>query len=609
MRIVKNLRKAFQIESNLNVNIQQLRGIAVISVVLFHLNLNYAKTGFLGVDTFFVISGFLMAMIYGRISDLKTASSFFYKRAARLLPAYWFTIILTTIITILICLPHEVATVNKHGIWAILFLPNVGFWADAEYWGGSQFRPFLHLWSLGVEFQFYIIYPVLSRYVNTNVKRILLLFISLLLYVGVDQISAKTAFYMMPTRLWQFMLGILAFELTKKINHKYSNKIFSILVLLLLLVLLLPITLRPSSVFLLTIPTTFLAASAMIFSTSRRTNISNNHIEGFLAWIGKYSFSIYLMHFPIILFLRYKPFGGTTTGLISVPQYIIFFISLIILTKVTFLVFEKHYIFKLSSRKLFSFGILTLLLVGTLGRLAAVVSENRFSEKSLQISNAWLDQSEYRCGKVFRFLHPIAKYCPIGDKNYKERYLLIGNSHADSIKNTLAEQLNSRGISLFLNVQNSAMSFDQVDNIVNAAKNMDFSKVIFHARSATTNLDSLERLLPKLNELSVKTYYLLPVPEYGFSVPEEMYRNASSGEKFSSISASDYLIMNNSEIKRVNELSKKFGIKILKTQNIFCTPVCKVSDSDGLFYFDGGHLTLHGSSRLTPLFAQLWSNQ
>jgi peptidoglycan/LPS O-acetylase OafA/YrhL len=158
---VKNLRKSFQLESNLNVNIQQLRGIAVISVILFHLNLNYAKTGFLGVDTFFVISGFLMAMIY--------------KRAVRLLPAYWFTIISTTIITILICLPHEVATVNKHGIWAILFLPNVGFWADAEYWGGSQFRPFLHLWSLGVEFQFYLIYPVLSRYVDTNIKRILLI--------------------------------------------------------------------------------------------------------------------------------------------------------------------------------------------------------------------------------------------------------------------------------------------------------------------------------------------------------------------------------------------------------------------------------------------------
>jgi peptidoglycan/LPS O-acetylase OafA/YrhL len=605
---VKNLRKSFQLESNLNVNIQQLRGIAVISVILFHLNLNYAKTGFLGVDTFFVISGFLMAMIYGRISDLKTASTFFYKRAVRLLPAYWFTIISTTIITILICLPHEVATVNKHGIWAILFLPNVGFWADAEYWGGSQFRPFLHLWSLGVEFQFYLIYPVLSRYVDTNIKRILLLFVSLSLYIGVDHISAKTAFYMMPTRLWQFMLGILAFELTKKINFKYSNKIFSILLLILLLVLLLPITVSPNSVYLLTIPTTFLAASTMIFSTSQRINLSNKPIENFLAWIGKYSFSIYLMHFPIILFLRYKPFGGTTTGLTSIMQYVIFLLLLLILSKFTFSVFEKHKIFKLSCKKLLSFGILTLILVVALGRLAEVVSENQFSKKTLQISNAWLDQSEYRCGKLFRFLHPIAKYCPIGDKDHKERYLLIGNSHADSIKNTLGEQLNSRDISLFLNVQNSAMSSDQVDNILNAAKSMNFSKIIFHARSGTTNLDSLERILPKLNELSVKTYYLLPVPEYGFSIPEEMYRNISSGKELSSISVSDYLMMNNSEIKRVNELSKKFGIRILDTPSIFCTPVCKVSDSEGLYYFDGGHLTLHGSRQLTPVFAQLLEN-
>ena len=596
-------------EAKLNSNIQQLRGIAVISVVLFHLNFNYAKTGFLGVDTFFVISGFLMAMIYGRISDLKTALNFFYKRAVRLLPAYWFTIILTTIITLLICLPHEVATVNKHGFWALLFLPNVGFWADAEYWGGSQFRPFLHLWSLGVEFQFYLIYPVLSKYINTNVKRFSLLFLSLLFYIGVDQISAKTAFYMMPTRLWQFMLGIVAFELSKKINYKYSNKVFSILLISLTIVLLLPMYLPPRSVFLITIPTTFLAACAMLFSKSTQSNHSTRFVKNFLVWVGKYSFSIYLMHFPIILFLRYKPFSGTATGLISMFQYVLFLGLLIIFSKLTFIVFEKHKIFKFSSQRLLLFGVLSLLLIGTLDKTGKVILEDRFSEKTLQISNAWLDQSEYRCGKSFRFLHPLAKYCPIGNNNYQDRYLLVGNSHADSMKTTLAKELNSKGISLYLNVQNSAMSDNQVDNILNAAKEMNFSKVIFHARSGTTNIESLKRLLPKLNDLGVKTYYLLPVPEYSFSVPEEMYQNMATGKEFPFSSRSDYSSINNDEITEVNELSKRFGIIILQTPNIFCTPICKVSDSDGLFYFDGGHLTVHGSREMIPLFNQLFQNQ
>jgi len=315
------------------------------------------------------------------------------------------------------------------------------------------------------------------------------------------------------------------------------------------------------------------------------------------------------MHFPIILFLRYKPFGGTVTGLISVLQYELFLALLIIFSTLTFIVFEKHKIFKFSSQRLLLFGVLSLLLIGTLDKTGKVILEDRFSEKTLQISNAWLDQSEYRCGKAFRFLHPIAKYCPIGSNSYRERYLLVGNSHADSIKNTLARELNSRGISLYLNVQNSAMSDNQVDEIVNAAKEMNFSKVIFHARSGTTDLDSLKRMLPKLKELRVKTYYLLPVPEYSFSVPEEMYQNIATGKQFPFSSRSDYAFFNKDEITEVNELSKRFGIIILQTPNIFCTPICKVSDSDGLYYFDGGHLTLHGSREMIPLFNQLLQNQ
>ncbi len=596
-----------QSETKLNSNIQQLRGIAVIAVVLFHLNFTYAKTGFLGVDTFFVISGFLMAMIYGQISDLNTALKFFYKRAVRLLPAYWFTIIATSLVVLFICLPHEVSTVNKHGFWAFLFMPNIGFWSDAEYWGGSQFRPFLHLWSLGVEFQFYLIYPILSKYINTNVKRLALLCASLLLYISVDQISAKTAFYMMPTRLWQFMLGILAFELSKKITYKHLNKLFLLFSTLLILILLLPISLAPMSVFKVTIPTTFLAALTLLCSTSERRSNSKFFVSKFLVWVGNYSFSIYLMHFPIILFLNYQPFGGTSTGIKSFWYGIFFVIFLSLLSKITFMVFEKHKVIQFSRRKLFVFGAISLFVFGVTEKSGEFYLNYKFDEKTQQVSNAWLDQSEYRCGKIFRFLHPVAKYCPIGSNNYKERYLLVGNSHADSIKNTLAQQLNSKGISLYLNVQNSAMSDDQVEEIANVAKEMQFSKVIFHARSGTTNLEALERLLPKLNELGVKTYYLLPVPEYAFSVPEKMFENISRGGEFPFSNGSEYAIMNKQELARVRSLSEKYGIVILQTPNIFCTPECKVADSDGLFYFDGGHLTLHGSRELLPLFGDAFT--
>jgi peptidoglycan/LPS O-acetylase OafA/YrhL len=596
-----------QNETKLNSNIQQLRGIAVIAVVLFHLN--YAKTGFLGVDIFFVISGFLMAMIYGRISDFKTASSFFYKRSVRLLPAYWFTIISTTIITILICLPHEVATVNKHGIWAILFLPNVGFWADAEYWGGSQFRPFLHLWSLGVEFQFYLVYPVLSKFVNTNVKRTLLLLASLLLYISVDQISAKTAFFMMPTRLWQFMLGILAFELTKKINYKYSDKIFSTSVILLFITLVLPLNLRPSSVFLLTIPTTFLSAGALIFSASSRSNFSNNAIKKFLVWIGKFSFSIYLIHFPIILFLRYEPFGGTVTGLKSFSQYVLFLGLLLLLSKITFTLFERNKIFSFHKKNLLVVGVIFMLLFIILNKIDTVVMEHRFDQKTLQISNSWLDQSEYRCGKEFRIRNPLAKYCPIGNKNYEDKVLLVGNSHADSIKKAFSEVLNNNSSTLLFKERNEALDLSQVNEGVNAAVKFKVSKVIFHG-PGSQELDSVRAFIETLSKIrkNIKFYYITDVPVFPVPVPKAVYYANSKSKSLPKLNSTDYLITNSVELDEAYKLKKDYDVKIFRPDKILCNPDCRYQDERGLYYFDASHLTIHGSMELLPIFKAIASD-
>jgi len=124
-------------------DIQILRGIAVLLVVLYHLGIGGFNSGFLGVDVFFVISGFLMAVLY----DQNKKMEFFKKRSLRLLPAYFVTIAATVVASILIVTPNEYNQVVEQSVYADLFASNIGYWMQNSYFSRSEFNPLLHLWS------------------------------------------------------------------------------------------------------------------------------------------------------------------------------------------------------------------------------------------------------------------------------------------------------------------------------------------------------------------------------------------------------------------------------------------------------------------------------
>lgn len=128
-------------------DIQILRGLAVSFVVLFHLEIAGLSSGFLGVDVFFVVSGFLMAILY-KTGETK---KFFERRAKRLIPAYFATVIFTLLASLFIVLPSELGQVVTQSIYSLFFANNIGFWMQNSYFSKSDFNPLLHLWSLGVE--------------------------------------------------------------------------------------------------------------------------------------------------------------------------------------------------------------------------------------------------------------------------------------------------------------------------------------------------------------------------------------------------------------------------------------------------------------------------
>jgi peptidoglycan/LPS O-acetylase OafA/YrhL len=302
-------------------DIQVLRGISVLLVVLYHLDFSWLNSGFLGVDVFFVISGFLMCLLY----DSKNKRKFFERRAKRLLPAYLVTILVSLIAAALITAPLEFKQVAEQSAFGIFFSSNFGFWLQNSYFSRSDFNLLLHLWSLGVEIQFYLIMPLLF-WIFSRIKYSLfiILLASLLGCFLLVELSASTAFFMMPARLWEFLIGYAVAALMTNqgaiIQHRFTGLGVAGLVVMLGIPLM-PVEGEARS-FILGHPGLnalgVTLATAAVLAFGLPAYLERTRVFTFLERLGTYSYSIYLVHFPVIVLYLYAPFNGTilkTNGL------------------------------------------------------------------------------------------------------------------------------------------------------------------------------------------------------------------------------------------------------------------------------------------------------
>ena len=148
-------------------NIQGLRAIAVISVIFFHYQVSYFEGGFLGVDIFFVISGYLMMLILDKKIDLDEIFTFYLKRIRRLLPALLFVIVFSLISGFLLMSGESFERLGKTSLASIFFVSNFFFWKEWGYFDlYSLNKPLLHTWSLSLEMQFYFLFPILLVLIN-----------------------------------------------------------------------------------------------------------------------------------------------------------------------------------------------------------------------------------------------------------------------------------------------------------------------------------------------------------------------------------------------------------------------------------------------------------
>lgn len=328
-------------------DIDGLRALAVLSVVCFHFFPQWFPGGFVGVDIFFVISGFLISsiIIRGLERDSFTFIRFYGKRVRRIFPALLVVLSISYIIGISILLPDENFQLGKHIFAGSTFISNFILWNESGYFdNAASTKPLLHLWSLGIEEQFYIVWPPLlwllwKKKLNTTIIIGLIAITSFLLNIIIVQHDTVSAFYLPQTRFWELLIGsFLANTISSRFKYKYCtnslgnvcvshllnniNSLFGLALIVLGVVLATPDQPYPSWLALL--PT---IGTALIIFSGVHTWLSNVILSSsILVWFGLISFPLYLWHWSLLSFVR------LSLGQLPTPEIriVIIFVSILL---------------------------------------------------------------------------------------------------------------------------------------------------------------------------------------------------------------------------------------------------------------------------------------
>jgi peptidoglycan/LPS O-acetylase OafA/YrhL len=643
--------------------IDGLRAISILAVVIYHLDIYlfdnlFFKGGFIGVDIFFVISGYLITSLILKeinINNNFSFSNFYDRRARRLLPALLFVIIIISIAGYFILLPESLFELSKSIVAAIFFIHNIYLWGTGFTYGEANllFKPFVNLWSLSVEEQFYLFFPIFLLFIITYFKRFtfLILFCLFLFSILAANWMSKTDlnieytilgklffffdkfnFYFIFGRIFELTSGSLLsyFEIyhIKKCNYIKSKPILKkvgtscgiLFILFSFLFFDLNSISHPSLITIVPIIGTILI---IFFSTEDDLITKLLSIKLFI-FFGLISYSLYLWHYPIFSYLRYlELFEQQWVKIASV-------ILAIFLSAFSYKYIERPFRKKniISTKKA---------IVIILAFITIILSYNFFIINRLGIIN-------YKMPDILtkKFKFSIEEFAN-NDNGTKGTVLLIGDSHAESLAYNLNQKLSDYNFSylhtrLYLNNFNFSDSKNKNFNkeflnenqkishfikenenliiiisqrwsqVLSEGYNQSINPSISSHKEGERNLR--EGLRKTFNEILKKGHQLIivyPIPEMNFHVRRLMNKKIlfNNIEKKSNNNV-PILITNYDLFKKRNHYAYEV-LNSLQDLNeykvypelIFCNTVitnaCVANDKKNLFYYDSHHLSLQGS--------------
>ncbi|UNM96183.1 acyltransferase [Ignatzschineria rhizosphaerae] len=415
-------------------DIDGLRALAVLSVIVFHFKSSWLPGGFLGVDIFFVISGYLItSIIYRQVSNGRfTFRDFYTRRIKRILPLFFTVLLVTVIVAILLFDTRDFEGFWRTAKYAMQFRANRAFSGQGYFDPVSEEKPLLHLWSLAIEEQFYFIWPLSFYLIYKGVKsrenpQIWLFWIAIagiilsLLYTEFRLLKEPgKAYFELSTRASELLVGCaLALNpYTLSNRHKHLLGIVGIIILVACFAMYSEAIPFPGVTAM--VPT--IAAAFFIFDTNVNAPYKRIFTYTPVRLIGLWSFSLYLWHWPVLAFMRYV-LNDTE---LPISWMIWGFILIVILSIFTYYVVENP-IRKLKLNFKWSLLLVYLLPFGVMVSIHQLVITKPIGDYfNLNDSNELVDW--VNAGQVCMD-SPITESCYVGDLESTKRVLVIGDSH------------------------------------------------------------------------------------------------------------------------------------------------------------------------------------
>ena len=612
-------------------DITGLRAIAVLSVVFYHADISIFKGGWLGVDIFFVISGYLITNII--LSELNEGNfsfkRFYIRRIRRIIPALISTILLTIPFAYWLLTPKAIleyvgSMYASMFFYANLYFQNLDFY-NAE---STSFMPLLHTWSLAIEEQFYILFPLFC-FIVYRTKKYFLLFLSAAFLYSVylnSTTSALIKFYQIQFRAWELLIGGLIMILGQKINLRHSEKIGISLTLFSIFYfddkMLTLNSLEPKLLAIIGV--------CLILLSQSDTPIKKLLGNRYFGFFGLISYSMYLLHQPFFAYLKIYQIRYETHSTFFLR--IVFFATLIFLSFLSWKYVELYFQ-KINLKKLAIFlsGSVFLIILFINYALQTDGYKDRFSHVPENVLFYSRNTNLYaKPSDLIKF----NEHC--ADSELTKNLLIIGDSHINTFIYTLLNEykdlscefnvsfiMNPEGRCL-LSMQTDIVGeffscsdeyFDEFINKLNEDEYivlaigrydrwLDNSKGSVEVKCSNCNYQDIfyERML-KISKNSEFFIIVEPAPTYPLKIAESyLYKRVEWGEDITIPYSSwiDYIKPTKDFLNRIN-LNNTL---IISPEDIFCYKElnkCYATKGYEMYYSDDNHLTVEGNKLLIEL--------